>query len=380
MKTLRDIETPALVVDKGVMMRNIRRMADKFAGHGVPLRPHVKTTKCATIAKLLLDAGAKGVTVACLKEAEHFLEQGIDDLLYAVCLTPNKLPRVKKLIDKGAKLSVIIDHIDMAEMAADFCQKNRLTLPMWIEVDCGENRTGLKPEDPRLIDLAQAIFDHDHLTLVGVLTHGGHAYGAGAVDDIKVIAHEERLAALAAKNRIESHLKVTTLKVSIGSTPTAVHGETFEGIDEVRAGVYVLGDLFQWQLGSHDVSDIAVSVLAQVMSVEEGKKVITDAGGLALSKDRSTQKSDQDFGFGLLCNENGQLFDPQAIVNGVHQEHGEIYATKQQPHLPPDMMKVGALVRVLPNHACMMAAPYDRYYVVDGDHVIIDQWAKTTGW
>lgn len=380
MKTLSDIETPALVVDKGVMERNIKRMADKFAKHGVPLRPHVKTTKCASIAKILLNHGAKGVTVACLKEAEHFLEHGIDDLLYAVCLTPNKLPRVKSLMAKGANLSVLMDQTEMAQIAGDFCAQNGITLPIWIEIDCGENRTGLNPDDPRLGQLAKMIHEHANLQLVGVLTHGGHAYGAANIEAIKRVAEEERFAALKAKKTVEETLSVSGLKVSIGSTPTAMHGDSFDGVSEVRAGVYVLGDLFQWQLRSHQQEDIAVSVLAQVMSVEAGKKVITDAGGLALSKDRSTQKSDQDYGYGLVCDQYGKAFDPVVVVNGVHQEHGEIYVNQDQPKLPDAIMKVGALVRVLPNHACMMAAPYDRYYVVDGDDRIVDEWSKTTGW
>lgn len=379
MHTLMDIETPALIVDRRRVQKSIDRMAAKAQAHGVIMRPHMKTAKCAKIAELALASGAKGVTVACLKEAEHFLEAGIKDILYAACITPNKFNRVASLIKKGAALSLLLDHPDTVQALADYAAKASIVVPIWLEIDSGEKRTGVDATGDALLALAEMVLAAPALTLKGVLAHAGHAYGAKTIEAIKQIADDERSLAVKAAQRLQAHFGLAeALEVSIGSTPTAVHGSDFEGVSELRPGCYVMGDLFQWQLGSHHRDDMAVSVLAQVMSVHEDR-VIIDAGGLALSKDRSTQKSPQDFGYGLLADARGIPFEPMVQVNGVHQEHGEIFATNQA--LPWDQLKVGDLVRVYPNHACMMAAPYDRYYVVDGNDVaLVDEWQKTTGW
>jgi D-serine deaminase-like pyridoxal phosphate-dependent protein len=133
--------------------------------------------------------------------------------------------------------------------------------------------------------------------------------------------------------------------------------------------VYLFGDLFQAGLGSCTVSDIALSVLSTVVS-RSGDRVVLDAGGLALSKDRSTRGTDWDAGYGRLLSLEGAPLD--AIVADVHQEHGEV-------HGAPADLRVGDRVRVLPNHACMTGAAYGRYHVVQGTRVV-HTWDRVNGW
>jgi D-serine deaminase-like pyridoxal phosphate-dependent protein len=146
----------------------------------------------------------------------------------------------------------------------------------------------------------------------------------------------------------------------------------------VRAGVYMFGDLFQMQLGTHGPDGIALTVLSSVIGRRpERNAVLLDAGALALSKDRSTEKAPRDYGFGLLLDRAGRPSFGEAVVARVHQEHGE--ARGEEP-LPLARLPVGARVRVAPNHSCITAAAHDRYHVVDGGERVVAVWERVNGW
>ncbi|MDP8914699.1 MAG: hypothetical protein M3N39_14135, partial [Pseudomonadota bacterium] len=165
---------------------------------------------------------------------------------------------------------------------------------------------------------------------------------------------------------------------SAGSTPTAVHMHSGEGLTEIRAGVYMAGDLFQVGIGSQDVEDIAASVVATVISHKpERNQIVVDAGGLALSKDRSTAAlPERDMGYGLVVDLEGRPAFGRLIVGGVHQEHGEIQGAEP---LPFDRLPIGSRVRILPNHACMTTAAHDRYLITEGAKIRAE-WEKVGGW
>ena len=158
--------------------------------------------------------------------------------------------------------------------------------------------------------------------------------------------------------------------VSAGSSPTALHAESLDGVTEVRAGVYMFGDLFQAEIGTHGLDDIALTVLTSVIGRRPGR-LLVDAGGLALSKDRSTEAAPQDYGFGLVLDIAGQ---PQPTATPscarAYQEHGVI---EPDPAHPIDL-PVGAKLRIAPNHTCMTAAAHDRYFVVDGGDDVVAIW------
>lgn len=375
---LNDIVTPALILDAGKMTSNIKRMASRMQSFGVPLRPHMKTNKCAKVAEMLLSQNAKGITVATLGEAAYFLDHGITDITYAVCVTANKYSQLDSLQRKGAHIKLIVDSLFAAESLnayEDF--SSGVTFDVLIEIDSGEGRTGLLPDDASLIDIAKLLRSGPNTNFAGVLTHGGHAYGCTTVDEIKTIAKQEREAVLFAANRLKD-ADLTCETVSIGSTPTATQGDNFDGITELRAGVYVFGDLFQASIESHALADIAVSVLTTIISHRPDRnQLIVDAGGLALSKDRSTANHGEDLGYGLVCTAGGDIASPHLIVKGVHQEHGEI--TSSEP-INFEKYPIGSQLRILPNHVCMTAAPYDKYHVITKGSDTIEIWGKQTGW
>ena len=376
--SLTDLETPCLIADRSRITTNAQRMLARAATHGFNLRPHVKTTKSTAIAALAHGGNKGPVTVSTLKEAEYFLRGGFADITYAVGITPNKFSHAAHLLQAGADLKLLLTDVRIARELAAFADANASHMKVLVEIDSGEHRTGFLPESPDLLECAAVVSDSNNLTIRGLLTHGGHSYQCQTVEEISRVAEEERQSLLAARGRLgERGIDIDVL--SSGSTPTAVHGENFEGITEMRPGVYLAGDLFQAQIGSCNLDDVAVSVLAAVVGHDRRRnRLVIDAGGLALSKDRSTEKSPIDYGYGLLTRVDGSRFDADLIVAGVHQEHGEVESSAP---LPFDELPPGSLVRVLPNHVCMTAAAYDCYHVVEGDGItVLDTWEKTGGW
>jgi D-serine deaminase-like pyridoxal phosphate-dependent protein len=146
-------------------------------------------------------------------------------------------------------------------------------------------------------------------------------------------------------------------------------------VTEVRAGVYMFGDLFQAEIGTHGLDDIAVTVLASVIGRRPGH-LLVDAGGLALSKDRSTEAAPKDYGFGLLLDRHGRRAYGEAIVRRAYQEHGVIELDAAHPAELP----VGAKVRIAPNHTCMTCAAHDRYYVTEDTDEVVAVWPRVNGW
>ena len=182
--TLDDLPTPCLVLDRGILQRNLAIMAGAVARHGVVLRPHMKTAKSIDVARL---AGtAEGITVSTLAEAEYFVAHGISDILYAVAITPQKLAQVAKLNATGASIMVVTDDPATASAIAGHDRAPGVL----IEIDSGEGRSGVAPEDPALLEIAGRL----GTLLVGVMTHAGHSYAGRSAAEMARIAEAERAA------------------------------------------------------------------------------------------------------------------------------------------------------------------------------------------
>lgn len=376
MASLADAPTPSLILDRGKLTRNCERMQSKCDALGVTLRPHLKTLKSIDAARVAIDPTHGGVAVSTLREADYFADHGIADIQYAVCITADKLLRAKQITERVPAFSFFLDSIETAPAVVAAPPPTNGPFNVWIEVDSGGHRTGIDPHDPALIEIATILRDGG-VRLAGVATHGGHSYDARTAVEMAEIAEQERLAVVGAAERLRA-AGFEVPGVSAGSSPTATHMAAADGLTEIRAGVYTSGDLFQAGIGVQAEDDIAVSVLASVIGRNQARgRVVIDAGGLALSKDRSTAALPDDLGYGVVVDIEGGKTLGRLIVNGVHQEHGEV------DDVPPEAfakLPIGAKVRVLPNHVCMTAAPYDHYLVVDGGTGIVDRWDKIGGW
>ena len=369
---LSEAATPALVLDRGKLERNCERMLARARSLGTRLRPHMKTLKAIDAARVAIDPRHGGIAVSTLKEAGYFAGHGISDIQYAVCITPDKLPQAAAIAARAPGFGAFIDSVDLARALADYPQ-----IAAWIEIDSGEHRTGIAPDDPRLIEIA-AILRDAAVPLAGVATHGGHSYGERTPEGIAAVAEQERVAVVGAAERLRA-AGFEVPGVSAGSTPTSVHRASAEDLTELRAGVYMAGDLFQSGIGSLAEGEIAVSVLASVIAHKpEQNQIVVDAGGLALSKDRSTAAlAGGDLGYGLVLDIDGEPGFGRLTVAGVSQEHGVIRGLAP---LPFDRLPIGARVRILANHVCMTAAIHESYLIVDGGGEIVDRWDKLVGW
>ena len=363
---LADLPTPCLVLDRPALLRNIHMMASVMSRLGVPLRPHMKTAKSIDVARLALQGQPGGITVSTLAEAEYFASHGITDILYAVGITPSKLDQVAKLNANGARMMVITD--DPA--AADAIAAHPAGIRALIEIDCGEQRGGVLVAEDLMMEIATRLGHH----LAGVMTHAGHSYQARGVREIQEIAELERGHAVYAAQRLRAAGHVISV-ISAGSSPTGRHSENMSGLTEFRAGVYMFGDLFQAEIETHPRDSIALSVLTSVIG-RQGGRLLIDAGSLALSKDRSTERAPRDYGFGLMTNVLGERVLGNTIVRAAYQEHGVVAIDPLSSFDVP----VGTKLRVLPNHACLTAAAHDRYHVVDGDDAVVAVWPRMNGW
>lgn len=372
-----DFETPCLLLHRDRLERNVRAMADRFREIGVPLRPHLKTAKSVDVAGICAEYGADRWTVSTLREAEYFAGHGLKDLLYAVSMVPAKLDRVMALNRKGADVAICLDTLETASALAA-SDIDGPPLRVFLEIDVDSHRTGLRPQETRLLDIGRAIDGAKHLRLAGVMAHGGESYGSKSLAEIEAMARQEREITVAAAAALrEAGLPCPV--VSVGSTPTARFGTSYEGISEVRAGVYMFQDVFQSILGICALDDIAATVLATVIShAPHLNRLILDAGGLALSKDRSCAIQENDCGYGFLADEDGRLV-PELHVAGVSQEHG--YTTTRDGQ-PVDFKRfpIGSRLQVLPNHSCMTVAAHDTYHVIGADGTYLGDWSRVNGW
>jgi len=344
------LATPAVVVDLDVLERNIARMAARAREAGVRLRPHAKTHKCPEIASLQRAAGAWGLSVAKVGEAEVFADAGFDDLFVAYPVVgEDKGRRLLALADR-ARLAVGVDSVEGARsVAAPFREAGR-ALEVLLKIDVGYGRVGVPPE--RAIDVGRRIADLPGLRLRGVFTHAGHGYLAETKPEVEDVARleGERLAAAAAEL---SGAGLPIEEVSVGSTPTAARAMRVSGVTECRPGNYVFHDASQVELGTCGVEDCALTVIATVVSVPVPDRAVVDAGSKTLSSDLLRPRPGG----------HGRVLGRASRVEKLSEEHGVVAVAEGET------FRVGERVRILPNHACVVANLHDRLVGVSGDRV-----------
>jgi D-serine deaminase-like pyridoxal phosphate-dependent protein len=351
--TLDDVPTPALVVDRRVLERNVEAMARRAAAAGLDLVPHIKTHKSADVLRLQLAAGAAGACVATPAEAELAVETGAPFVLVAhPPAAPDRLERVVALA-RRARVRVALDSEEVAESL------DATGVPVeWLwELDCGVGRCGTPPGAETARRVAALAARMRSARFAGLFTFGGHSYGARDTEEIRAAAEDERRAVADTAAALEA-LGVEVPVRSIGSTPTAHVHRHPAGATELRPGNYVYNDATQVGLEVARPEDCALSVLATVVSRPTAHRAILDAGSKALGADRITDRAP---GFGMVM---GRL---ELRVERLYEEHAIVTS-----HFPIDL-PVGARVRVVPNHACAAANLHARM-LVTADGATAEPW------
>ena len=334
--TTTSAPTPSVVIDEAMLDANIARMAAFVASAGLTLRPHVKTHKSIEIARRQLTAGATGITVATLSEAMIFADAGCHDIFvaYPLWLDAPKKAALRHLLEHSSIL-VGIDSAESAIQIASTGLSETGRLAGMIEVDSGHHRSGVQPE--KAGEIAEAA-KHAGLDIAGVFTFPGHSYSPTTRQSA---AHDEHEALQTAVASLADR-GITARVVSGGSTPSLEFADSTV-LTEVRPGVYVFGDAQQWELGTMSPGDIALTVLATVVSRTPGH-VILDSGSKALGADKGPYSS----GFGRL------LDHPDARITALSEHHATVTGLN---------LERGARVRVVPNHVCATVNLADEYLV-----------------
>lgn len=371
------LATPCLVVDRAKVEVNATRMRQRFDTTAITVRPHLKTVKSIEVAQLAISSPNGPATVSTLKEAEEFGGHGIKDLLYSVGIAPQKLARVTAIRQSGIDLKIIVDNAEAAAAVAMQAEASGDAIPTLIEVDVDGHRSGIEVGNTaELVAIGKVLHEAD--CLHGVMTHAGASYGLSDAVTLQSAAEEERIGIVTmAKALLNNGMPCHV--VSAGSTPTALSLSNFDGLTEIRAGVYLFFDLFQKGVGICRVEDIALSVLTTVIGHQKSKGwVITDAGWMALSSDRSTRVQAIDQYFGVVCDVRGDVMD-DLVVFKASQEHG-VVALRPGSYGSCPRLPIGTRLRILPNHACATAAQHGAYQVVDRRTDIVATWPRFGGW
>ncbi len=373
---ITEIPTPAALIDMARMQRNINTMQSRMNSLGVKLRPHVKTSKCVAVVQQQIRAGASGITVSTLKEAEQFFAAGVTNILYAVGMVPTKLAQAKALREKGCDLKIIVDSLDAANAVVDFGRAQAHVFEVWLEVDTDGHRAGLKPQGDELLAVGHAL-RAGGMTFGGVMTHAGASYELNTAAALQAMAEQERSLCVLAAERLGA-AGLPCANVSVGSTPTALSAQHLEGVTEVRAGVYVFHDLVMVNIGVASTDDVALSVLTTVIGHQKEKGwALVDAGWMAMSRDRGTQQQSHDYGYGQVCDVHGCVIDGYTLAS-ANQEHGILSRVSAVDGDIANRFPVGTKLRILPNHACATAAQFPEYVAVSesGEQT----WARFYGW
>jgi D-serine deaminase-like pyridoxal phosphate-dependent protein len=328
--------TPYLRVDLARLRRNIQRAAGLAGDAGVALRPHVKTHKSHEIARLQVAAGAVGVSVATIGEAETFVRHGIDDVFVAYPLWLDVIAAGRLTDLTGdARVAIGVDSVEGAANAGLLLGAS--TVEVLVEVDCGHHRSGVLPGDAATVAAAAA---RTGLRVRGVFTFPGHSYAPGALAS----AAADEAAALREAAEALRAAGIEPRVVSGGSTPSLAHSDT-DTLTELRPGVYVFGDAQQWELGAMPPEDLALTCRTTVVS-HAGGRLVLDAGSKVLGADRAPWAS----GFGRLPDH------PEARVVLLSEHHAVVDLAGAA--LPP----LGSQVDVVPNHVCNAVNLVDTLY------------------
>ena len=350
------IDTPALLIDYDLVMKNLQEMQRKANNYRVNLRPHTKTHKMPELAKLQIGLGAAGITVAKVGEAEVMAENGLDDIFIAnEIIGIEKIRRIRELHQK-IKIRLGVDNEFQVNQLHEVFKDDAKPIEVLIEIEVGENRSGVIT-DEQLIYLIKHIQKKPGVMLRGVFSHEGHSYKAKDAEHCRLISREAQLRTIQAANiarKLDERIDI----VSIGATPSLMHSEIVDGITEIRPGTYIFMDVGQGT-AIEDYSRCAATVLASVISMPTDERIVLDTGAKALTLQARSGGICETAGFGLIKNSDN------VRLSGLYDEHGLVYNRELRNNLG-----VGDKIEVIPNHICPVCNLYDSAYLVSRGEVV----------
>ena len=344
---VRDLDTPALIVDLDIMERNLRRVAAYCAEHRLRLRPHTKTHKSTVLARRQLALGAAGLTVAKVGEAEVMIAAEPADLLVAFPVIGE--PKLRRLaeIARLTRVTVALDSLTAARFLSRSATEAGVQFGGMIEIDVGLGRVGVRPDEA--LDLARAAAALPNLCLRGVTFYPGHIkdQNAGKIAELS--------STIASVRDQFARAGLSAEIISGGSTPLLFHSHEIEGLNEIRPGTYIFNDMNTVASGACALEDCAASILVTIVSHTRQDRMIVDGGSKTFSSDRDSSGGP---GFGRLPDA------PEALFHRMNEEHGFIDLSGVGRSF-----EIGEKTHIIPNHICVAVNLHEFVYGIRGEDV-----------
>ena len=348
----QELSTPALTIDLDILERNLDRMSAYCRAHGLGLRPHTKTHKTPEVARMQMDRGAVGLTVAKVGEAEVMAAAGLDEVLIAYPIWgAEKLRRIAALARERTIL-LSLDSQATAEGLSHAASSAGATVGVLVEFDAGMRRCGVPP-GPECLELARKIEKLPGLKFKGLMTFPGNIWGPEVDREKEVTQVAARFKqALGPFRKAGMEVEI----VSGGSTPSARMSHEIPGLTEIRPGTYAYNDLNTYFQGACGLEDCAARVVTTVVSTAVPGRAMIDAGSKTLSSD--PLGSGPATGHGLVVEA------PDAALIKLNEEHGHIDVTRSS-----HTFRVGEILTVVPNHVCACVNMHDEVFLVRNGQV-----------
>ena len=340
-----NIETPYMVVDLDQTIRNIRKMQEIANKNKKALRPHVKTHKMPYLARIQIEEGAIGIAVQKLAEAEVMCAGGVNDILISnEVVDKRKCDRIAKLASEGCKISVAVDSLIGAKCLSESASHYGVTIPVLIDVNVGMNRCGVDPEN--VISFYRQLKEFPNIKVIGLMAYDGHVLNPNPSKRKQMVEAEYKAIEGIFKElkKLDENIHV----LSVGGTPTAEFWAQFDEVTELQPGTYVFCDVHYSELGLCTLDEISMGVVAQVISMKEGERIVLDAGYKAISLDQGV--------YPIALNENGIVGN----VIGMYEEHTVIKPVQKG-------ITIGDKVLLLPYHACTTTDMWDYAWFFEGN-------------
>ena len=338
-------------------------MQAAVSARGLRLRPHAKTHKSIDLARRQIAEGAVGICCAKLGEAEVFADAGVEDIRLPYPLNPVNADRVIELLDR-TRLSFIVDHPDVAAGWSRAMSDAGRTVDVLVKVDVGFHRCGIDPDAANAVDFIVRIAELPGLNFRGLLSHAGHGYGATSDGELEAIARSEATILRSLAGRVRD-AGIEVGEISVGATPTARFSVQQEGLTEMRPGNYIYYDRTQVALGAAHWENCALTVLARVVARPATDRLILDSGSKTLTNDLARGFTPMP-GHGAVFSSIDDVRRPDdgLVIDRLSEEHANVRVTRES------LLQPGDLVRIVPNHSCVVSNLVESTWMVDGPDVL----------
>jgi D-serine deaminase-like pyridoxal phosphate-dependent protein len=342
---ITELETPAVVVDLDVLNSNLRRLPAYAKQHGLKVRPHTKTHKISAIARMQIDSGCSGITVAKSGEASVMAAGGLDNILVAYpVLGREKLDRLAALAH-NTKLTMAVDSAVTARAVSEATHKAGSGIRLLVEIDVGMRRCGVSsPEEA--CALASEIEKLPNVSFAGITFYPGHVWQQPENQAAALQALSDGVGAVL--DRLSS-AGFNCEIISGGSTPTAYNSHLIPHINEIRPGTYVFNDRNTLGVGACELADCALRVVVTVVSTAVPGRAIIDGGSKTFASDRLISGDGKGFGY--------IVEDPSTSFESMSEEHGHLDITGAARSF-----NIGDKLTVIPNHVCACVNMHDRIW------------------